>query len=218
MNNRQARRLTLPESPPRSLHDRRSIFDLRLYGDPYTIVPRVECMRQKMRTLGYEKPIVCAEYGGPSLFQFAANRQYRAWVTAWSQAVADPVPLGVEWWRGLCCGCPGEEGSSAGEWRRDPPWRSRGRQSTWKAERPEAEYPKAECPMCSKKSAEGALRCRKLRQGLPRAEFRAQFQRLLLTTSQTLAIVKRFPEARPAHALKFARVRRAPDGIPQNAG
>jgi hypothetical protein len=64
------------------------IFDLRLYGDPYTIRRRIEFMREKMRRLGYEKPIVCTEYGGPSIFQFAANRQYRPWVAAWSQAVA----------------------------------------------------------------------------------------------------------------------------------
>jgi hypothetical protein len=65
------------------------VFDLRLYGDPYTIVPRVEFMREKMRALGYEKPIICAEYGGPSIFQFAANRQYRPWITAWSQGIAE---------------------------------------------------------------------------------------------------------------------------------
>jgi hypothetical protein len=64
------------------------IFDLRLYGDPYTIRPRIEFMREKMQRLGYEKPTVCTEYGGPSIFQFAANRQYRPWVAAWSQAVA----------------------------------------------------------------------------------------------------------------------------------
>lgn len=64
------------------------IFDLRLYGDPYTIAPRIEYMRGKMRALGYEKPIFCTEYGGPSLFQFPANRQYRAWITEWSQLVS----------------------------------------------------------------------------------------------------------------------------------
>lgn len=63
------------------------IFDLRLYGDPYTIVPRVEFMREKMHALGYDKPIFCTEYGGPSLFEFAANRQYRAWVSAWATAI-----------------------------------------------------------------------------------------------------------------------------------
>jgi hypothetical protein len=65
------------------------IFDLRLYGDPYTIVPRVDFMREKMLALGYEKPIVCAEYGGPSLFQFPVNRQYRPWVSAWSEGIAE---------------------------------------------------------------------------------------------------------------------------------
>jgi hypothetical protein len=40
-----------------------------------------------------------------------------------------------------------------------------------------------------------ALRC------TPEGRFRAQFQRLLLTASATLVIVKRFPEARLEHAL-----------------
>src|SRR5262249_32560699 len=32
------------------------LFDLRLYGDPYTIVARVDFMRQKMLALGCLKP------------------------------------------------------------------------------------------------------------------------------------------------------------------
>jgi glycosyl hydrolase family 42 (putative beta-galactosidase) len=63
------------------------IFDLRLYGDPYTIEPRVHFMRQKMLALGFEKPIICAEYGGPNLFEFAENRQYIPMVVAWGQSV-----------------------------------------------------------------------------------------------------------------------------------
>jgi hypothetical protein len=43
------------------------VFDLRLYADPCTIVPRVEFMRQKMISLGYDKPIISTEYGGPGL-------------------------------------------------------------------------------------------------------------------------------------------------------
>jgi hypothetical protein len=66
------------------------LFDLRLYGDPYTIVARVQFMREKMRTRGYEKPIVCLEYGGPSLFEFAENRKYIPLVLAWSQAATSP--------------------------------------------------------------------------------------------------------------------------------
>jgi hypothetical protein len=61
------------------------IFDLRLYGDPYSIVARIEYMRGKMRALGFEKPFLCTEYGGPNLFEFAANRQYLPLVEAWSQ-------------------------------------------------------------------------------------------------------------------------------------
>lgn len=63
------------------------VFDMRLYGDPYTIVARVDYMRARMRALGYEKPIICTEYGGPNLFEFAANRKYIPLVAQWSQGV-----------------------------------------------------------------------------------------------------------------------------------
>jgi hypothetical protein len=63
------------------------VFDLRLYGDPYTIVPRVDYLREKMRSLGADKPIICTEYGGPNLFEFPENRPYISFVTTWSQAV-----------------------------------------------------------------------------------------------------------------------------------
>ena len=72
------------------------IFDLRLYGDPYTIVPRVEFMRQKMNALGYDKPIVCTEYGGPNLFEFPENRKYIALVSSWSTAMAKGDTKGPE--------------------------------------------------------------------------------------------------------------------------
>ncbi len=64
------------------------IFDLRLYGDPYSIVPRIDHMRRRMQALGCDKPIICTEYGGPNIFEFAANRQYRTLVQQWSQAAA----------------------------------------------------------------------------------------------------------------------------------
>jgi hypothetical protein len=64
------------------------IFDLRLYGDPYTIAARVQFMREKMLALGYDKPIIATEYGGPNLFEFPENRKYISIVVAWSQAVA----------------------------------------------------------------------------------------------------------------------------------
>jgi hypothetical protein len=64
------------------------VFDLRLYGDPYTIAPRVEFMRQKMMALGYTKPIIATEYGGPGLFEFAENRKYIPLVISWSQSMA----------------------------------------------------------------------------------------------------------------------------------
>jgi hypothetical protein len=63
------------------------LFDLRLYGDCYTIAERVEFMRQKMIALGYRKPIICTEYGGPSFFQFAENRKYFSLLSSWMQSV-----------------------------------------------------------------------------------------------------------------------------------
>ena len=65
------------------------VFDLRLYADPYTIPARVDVIRQKMRSHGYEKPIICTEYGGPSLFQFAVNRQYLELVATWSDGLVE---------------------------------------------------------------------------------------------------------------------------------
>ncbi|HVU36449.1 MAG TPA: hypothetical protein VHE61_23625 [Opitutaceae bacterium] len=64
------------------------VFDLRLYGDPYTITARVEHMRSRMRAAGVERPIVCTEYGGPNFFEFPENRRYRPMVAAWSATVA----------------------------------------------------------------------------------------------------------------------------------
>jgi hypothetical protein len=70
------------------------LFDLRLYGDSYTIVPRVEIMRQKMQALGYDKPIICTEYGGPAFFQFVANRRYFSLLSSWMQSIATTGPNG----------------------------------------------------------------------------------------------------------------------------
>jgi hypothetical protein len=58
------------------------------HADPYTIVPRVEIMRQKMIALGYNKPIISTEYGGPGLFEFAENRKYIPLVISWTQSMA----------------------------------------------------------------------------------------------------------------------------------
>lgn len=62
-------------------------FDLRLYGDPYTITARVDYIRQRMQAFGYQRPILCTEYGGPNLFEFAENRNYTGLISTWSQAV-----------------------------------------------------------------------------------------------------------------------------------
>ena len=71
------------------------IFDLRLYGDPYTIVGRVQIMRQKMEALGYSKPIICTEYGGPAFFQFPENRKYVSLLSSWTQSIAQTSPNGA---------------------------------------------------------------------------------------------------------------------------
>jgi hypothetical protein len=63
------------------------LFDLRLYANPYTIQGRVETMRQKMKALGYEKPIICTEYGGPGFFAYPVNRKYFPIVAAWQEAI-----------------------------------------------------------------------------------------------------------------------------------
>ncbi|GLV53465.1 hypothetical protein KDH_03190 [Dictyobacter sp. S3.2.2.5] len=49
------------------------VFDLHLYGEPYAIIENVTVVRQKMATLGYQKPIFVGEYNGPSFFNFAEN-------------------------------------------------------------------------------------------------------------------------------------------------
>jgi len=47
----------------------------------------VDHMRQMMRAHGFEKPVICTEYGGPNVFEFPANRKYIPLVAAWSQGV-----------------------------------------------------------------------------------------------------------------------------------
>ena len=71
------------------------LFDLRLYGDSYTIVARVEFMRQKMLALGYNKPVICTEYGGSAFFQFPENRKYFSLLSSWMQSVAQGSPDGA---------------------------------------------------------------------------------------------------------------------------
>ncbi len=68
----------------REASDAFDVFDLRLYLDPETIVPRVEYIRARMRANGYEKPIIGGEYGGPSFFEFPENWKYLELVTRWS--------------------------------------------------------------------------------------------------------------------------------------
>ncbi len=54
------------------------VFDLRLYGDPYTIPDRVKFVRELMEKAGAAKPIITTEYDGPSFFEFPANRRWSA--------------------------------------------------------------------------------------------------------------------------------------------
>ena len=51
------------------------LFDLHLYGNPYTIPARVAAVRAMMRQAGAEKPIIASEYDGPTFFEFKANRR-----------------------------------------------------------------------------------------------------------------------------------------------
>jgi len=66
------------------------LFDLRLYLSPYLIRPRVAYIRQRMRALGCEQPIICGEYGGPGFFDFAENARYAPLATATLQNMAQP--------------------------------------------------------------------------------------------------------------------------------
>jgi len=70
-------------------------FDLRLYGDPYTIVARIDYMRQRMEAFGAIKPFLCTEYGGPNLFEFPENRVYLPLIATWSEATTTPDSHGI---------------------------------------------------------------------------------------------------------------------------
>ncbi len=70
-------------------------FDLRLYSDPYTIVARVNYMRQRMHDLGFDKPIICTEYGGPGLFEFPQNLKYVSLVSTWMQSATKTNAQGM---------------------------------------------------------------------------------------------------------------------------
>lgn len=68
------------------------MFDLRLYGDPYTIPGRVAYMRQQLAAKGSEKPILCTEYNGPGFFEFPVNRQYIGLVGQWVRSITEQKP------------------------------------------------------------------------------------------------------------------------------
>ncbi len=58
--------------------DAYDVFDLRLYGDPYTIPARVAAIRGLIDRAGGAQPIVATEYAGPTFFEFPANRRWFA--------------------------------------------------------------------------------------------------------------------------------------------
>lgn len=66
------------------------LFDLHLYGNPYTIPVRIERVRQWMREAGAERPLMVAEYAGPGFFDFKANRRWFAQLQG-PEASADQV-------------------------------------------------------------------------------------------------------------------------------
>jgi hypothetical protein len=65
------------------------IFDLRLYGNVYTIPARIEFMRKKLTDAGARRPIICTEYHGPGLFEFPENRKYIGMLGAWIQSITN---------------------------------------------------------------------------------------------------------------------------------
>jgi hypothetical protein len=65
------------------------IFDLRLYGNIDTIPARIEFIRKKLTDAGATKPIICTEYHGPGLFEFAENRKYVGLIGAWTQSITN---------------------------------------------------------------------------------------------------------------------------------
>ena len=77
-------------------------FDLRLYGDPYSIPDRVAFIRAAMAKAGGIKPILAGEYDGPGFFEFPANRRWAAYMAgpglspAGAQAMAAARDLPVE--------------------------------------------------------------------------------------------------------------------------
>ncbi len=56
----------------KNMRDYFDFLDVRLYKDKYDIPLRVNWFRNEMRKYGYEKPIVCTEFGGPDPREFSA--------------------------------------------------------------------------------------------------------------------------------------------------
>lgn len=65
------------------------VFDIRLYGNLYTIPARIELIRKKLVDVGARKPIICTEYHGPGLFEFPENRKYVGMMAAWTQSITN---------------------------------------------------------------------------------------------------------------------------------
>ncbi|GCE30514.1 hypothetical protein KDA_59980 [Dictyobacter alpinus] len=59
------------------------VFDLHSYMDPYMLPAQIRYLRQQMRSYGYEKPIIIAEYNGPGFTSFPVNLQYMHMMGDW---------------------------------------------------------------------------------------------------------------------------------------
>ena len=65
------------------------IFDLRLYGDPYTIPARVSYFQERLENMGKKQPIICTEYNGPGFYAFPENRKYIDLAMQWQRSIAN---------------------------------------------------------------------------------------------------------------------------------
>lgn len=92
----QARGLSFFNKVINEASDYFDVFDLRLYGDPYTIPYRVNYFKQKMEAVGSIKPMICTEYNGPGFYAFPENHEYIPVVMQWQEAISTRDTLAYE--------------------------------------------------------------------------------------------------------------------------